>query len=290
MTPSRTSPPTRFPDRSRLLARRWWATWVGTWLLAACGGGGGSPANGSSASAPTPPTTLTAEVSVLMMGNSHTSSARLPEQLAALLRGGLPGKTVAVAVAPGWMFLDERLAHGPSMALLRSQPWTAVVLQAQKYITSGQYSYSTLEAELLVQAARGQRALPVLFPEWPRLGVPETAQIHDLHVGIAQAQPACVAPIGQAWDLALQRHPTLRLHSDDGNHADVPGAYLAALVLYSAITGGSPRTLPDIDNGLAPSVQAQLRAAAADTLQTLPARRHCPADAVLVGAGPRPQG
>jgi hypothetical protein len=202
----------------------------------------------------------------------------------------LPGKTVTVAVAPEWMYLDERLAHGPSMTLLRSQPWTAVVLQAQKYSSSGQFTYSTLEAQQLVQAARGQRALPVMFPEWPRLGVAETARIYELHVGIAQAQPACVAPIGQAWDLALQRHPTLRLHQSDGNHAEVPGAYLAALVLYSAITGGSPRALPDIDNGLAPAVQAQLRTTAADTLQAWPARRHCPADAVLVGAGPTPPG
>lgn len=286
MTPSHTSHSAPFLEHIRPLAHRWWAAWTCSLVLTACGGGG-TP---SESSASPPPPTPTAEVRVLMMGNSHTSSARLPEQLAALLRGGLPGKTVAVAVAPGWMFLDERLAHGPSMALLRSQPWTAVVLQAQKYSTSGQYSYSTQEAELLVQAARGQRALPVLFPEWPRLGVPETARIFDLHVGIAQAQPACVAPIGQAWDLALQRHPTLRLHSDDGNHADVPGTYLAALVLYSAITGGSPRALPDIDNGPAPDVQAQLRAAAADTLLALPARRHCPADAMLLSGKAPPSG
>lgn len=218
-----------------------------------------------------------------MMGNSHTSLAQLPAQLAALLRAGLPGKTVAVDVAPAWLFLDEHLGHAPSMALLRSQPWTAVVLQAQKYSTSGQFSYSTREAQQLVQEVRAQRALPVLFPEWPRFGVAETERIYDLHVSIAQAQPACVAPVGQAWDASRQRHPTLGLHSSDGNHADVPGAYLAALVLYSAITGGSPRSLSDIDNGLAPTVQAQLRAVAADTLQAVPARRHCPADALLVG-------
>lgn len=257
---------------------------AGVLLLAGCGGGGGGadaatvPATGTG----TPPVAVPdADVRVLMMGNSHTTVADLPGDLAALLRAGLPGRRVSVVVAPGSMFLDERSTDGPSLALLRAQPWTAVVLQAQKYSSSGAFSHPTDGAEQLVQAARAQRALPVLFPEWPRLGVDETLRIYALHVGIAQARPACVAPVGQAWDLALQRHPTLRLHADDGNHADRPGAYLAALVLYAAITGASPRGLPDQPNGLDPAVQARLRAAAADTLQAVPARRHCPADPPL---------
>ena len=250
-------------------------------LLSTGCGGSSDTAGGDSAE-----TVAAADVTVLMMGNSHTTVANLPAQLGALLRAGLPGKTVAVAVAPGWMFLDERVDHRASLDLLRSRAWNAVVLQAQKYSTSGVFSYSTLGAELLVQAARGQQAVPVLFPEWPRRGVAETARIYDLHVTIATAQPACVAPVGQAWDLALQRDPTLRLHSSDGNHADVPGAFLAALVLYAGITGRSPRALPDIDNGVAPATQAQLRAAAADTLDAVPARRHCPADAPLATTAP----
>ncbi len=60
-----------------------------------------------------------------------------------------------------------------------------------------------------------------------------------------------VAPIGQAWDLALWRRPQLRLHSSDGNHALESGAFLTALVLYASITGASPRKLPDLDNGVA---------------------------------------
>ena len=243
-----------------------------------CGGSGGSAA---ASAGDGNPTATTADITVLMMGNSHTSVADLPQQLGTMLRAGLPGKTVAVVVAPGWMYLEDHVSDPTTMGLLRSQNWTAVVLQAQKYSTSGLYSYSTAGAVTLVQDARRQKALPVMFPEWPRLGVDETQRIYDLHVSIAQQRPACVAPIGQAWDLARQRHPELRLHDSDGNHAAVPGAYLTALVLYASITGASPRALPDQDNGVAPAVQQQLRQVAADTVQAVSARKHCPGDQPL---------
>lgn len=251
-------------------------------VLVSCGGGGpGAVATQPEDPSPSP----VADITVLMMGNSHTGANQLPQLLQSMLRAGLPGRTVATVEAPGWMFLDERLQHAPSLALLRSRPWSAVVLQAQKYSTSGQFSYSTFEAEELVRLSRSVGALPVLFPEWPRRGVPETDRIHDLHESIAAVAPACVAPIGHAWDLAAQRHPFLILHAGDGNHSSPAGAYLAALVLYATLTGASPHQLPDLDTGVDVTVQQQLRQVAADTVQALPPRRLCPRDAPLAAAG-----
>jgi len=250
-------------------------------LLAACGGGS---LEGEMALEP-PPVAPAADINVLMMGNSHTTVNRLPQQLEALLRAGLPGKSVAVAVAPGWMFLDERLADLQSLALLRSRKWSVVVLQAQKYSTTGMYHYSTAEAGELVREARKAGALPVLFPEWPRHGVPETDTIYDLHVSIARQQPACVAPIGQAWDLAQDRLPALTLHAADGNHSAMAGAHLTALMLYATLTGNSPLGLPTLDNGIDGAAQTQLRQVAADAAQAYPPRRHCPADKAPAAQG-----
>ena len=242
-------------------------------FLTACGGG--SP-DGETALEPQP--VSAAAISVLMMGNSHTRANQLPKQLEDLLRVGSPGKTVTVVVAPGSMFLDERLADRQSMDLLRSRQWTAVVLQAQKYSSSGLYSYSTVEAQTLVRETRAVKALPVLFPEWARFGVPETETIYALHVSIARQQPACVAPVGQAWDLAQARMPTLGLHASDGNHSNTAGANLAALMLYATITGKSPLGLPAISNGIDAVVQEQLGKVAADTALAVAPRQHCPAD------------
>jgi len=254
--------------------------------LSACGGGGsgGSQPGGPSPpppSVPPPPSSTTADISLLFMGNSHTSFNQLTDMVANMVRAGRPGRTVAAVEAPGWMFLEERLHDAPSINLLRSQRWSYVILQAQKYSTSGQFTYSTEEAKELVRISRQQSAVPVMFPEWPRLNVPETQRIYDLHVSIAQAEPACVAPIGQAWDLALTRDPSLILHAADGNHSEPAGAFLAALVLYATITGQSPLNLPALPQyPVSAGLQATLRGIAAETVQTVPPRMWCPADAV----------
>jgi hypothetical protein len=247
------------------------------WCLAGCGGGGsGDEQRGGAASGPPP---ATADISLLFMGNSHTSFHNLTGMVADMVRAGRPGRTVASVEAPGWMFLDERVHDIATLNLLHGQRWSFVTLQAQKYSTSGQFTYSTQEAEQLIGLARESGAVPVMFPEWPRRDVPETQRIYDLHVSIAQRRAACVAPIGQAWDLALARHPTLTLHDADGNHSAPAGAFLAALVLYATITGESPLGLPALpQHPVGSDTQALLRAIADETVRMVPPRLWCPTD------------
>jgi hypothetical protein len=245
-------------------------------FLSACGGGGSSPAP---APAPAP---VAADISVLMFGNSHTSANDLPGMLAAMLRAGRPGKTVSVVNASGFLFLEERLNDTASMALFNSRKWNVIVLQAQKYSSSGQFQYSIEEAVELVRRTRAMQALPVMFPEWPRRGIDETARIFDLHVDIARRQPACVATIPQSWDLAALRLPSLVLHAEDGNHAAAPGSFLAALMLYATMTGNSPANLPALPGfGINDATQASLRAVANEQVGLMAQRQYCPADSPL---------
>jgi len=112
-----------------------------------------------------------ADLSPLFMGNSHSSGNNLQGMVAQLVFAARFGEqNVAAVEAPGWM-------HAPSIALLGSQAWSFVILQAQKYSTSHQYTYSTAEAEELIRMAREQHAVPILFPEWPLQGVDETMYI-----------------------------------------------------------------------------------------------------------------
>jgi hypothetical protein len=273
------------PARHTLLAiaRRAFGCVV-TATLVACGGGGGgsavpapAPAVPATPAPPAPEVAAKADITLLFMGNSHSSVNGLPAMVEAMVRTADPGKTVAAVLAPGSMFLEERALDAANLAALRGTPWTAVILQAQKYSTTGQFSYPTTGAEALIREARAIGALPILFPEWPRLGVDETSLIYDLHVSIAGRVPACVAPIGQAWDLSLQRHPNLVLHNPDGNHSAPAGAFLAALVLASTYTQVSPTTLPFLPElGVNAQVQEQLRSVAADTVVAYPPRRWCP--------------
>jgi hypothetical protein len=249
------------------------------WILAGCGGsgsGGGDPLP------PPPPAPVSGEISLLFFGNSHTSANGLTEMAGAMVRAARPGRTVRVVEAQTWMFLDERATDAASLDLLRSRQWTFVVLQAQKYSSSGLFDYPITGAVALVRAARAQGATPILFPEWPRSGIAETQRIFDLHVSIARAEPACVPPIPQAFDAALARYPQLTLHAADGNHSAPAGAFLAALVIATTMTGTPPTQLPFLaEFPVDGSQQALLRGVAAETTAAIPPRQYCPLDPPL---------
>lgn len=247
----------------------------------ACGGdSGGGPS--STLAGPDPVTgPVSADIALLFMGNSHTSVNDVPGMVEAMVRAGLPGRSVAAVTAPRSLFLDQHVHDAATLGLLRSSTWSYVVLQAQRYSSSGQFTYSTTEAAELVRLSRRQGAVPVMFPEWPRRGIDETQRIFDLHVSIARGEPACVPPIPQAWDLALSRYPTLALHAADGNHSAPAGAFLAALVLYATITGLPPSALPTLGQpGVDAGTQAQLRGIATEAIQLISPRLYCPSDRV----------
>jgi hypothetical protein len=250
--------------------------------LAACGGSGDGGITAPPPPPPPPPTAANGDISLLFFGNSHTSANGLPEMVGAMVRAARPGRTVTVVEAPNWMFLEERATDAASLALLRSRNWSFVVLQAQKYSSSGQFEYPITGAVLMVRMARGQQATPILFPEWPRLGIPETQRIYDLHLSIARTEPACVPAIPQAFDVALSRHPTLVLHADDGNHSSPAGAFLAALMIANTMTQAPATSLPFIpDIAVDARTQALLRADAADSAAAFPPRVWCPGDPPL---------
>lgn len=245
-------------------------------LLIACGGGAGGP---SSVATPPPVTNTAADITLLFMGNSHTSVNNIPGMVAVMVRAGKPGKTVAAIEAPSWMHLEERAGDATSLALLQSRRWNYVILQAQNYSLSGQTLYPTTGAEMLVRLSRQAGALPVLFPEWPRMGTAETQIIIDKYVSIAMKEPACVPPIPQAFDLARARFPAITLHNPDGNHSAPAGAFLASLILYATITGAPPSGLPALAiTDVAADVQEKLRGVATEMVQTIAPRLWCPAD------------
>jgi hypothetical protein len=88
-----------------------------------------------------------------------------------------------------------------------------------------------------------------------------------------------VAPVGQAWDLALARQPSLVLHAADGNHSAPAGAFLAAAIIAATIANVSPDAFAPLDGiDVDLQLQAQLRAIAAETVLVYRPRRHCPND------------
>jgi hypothetical protein len=209
---------------------------------------------------------------VLLIGNSHSSKNDLPDLIEYLIEIGHPDAAVYVDVAPRWVFLAERIGDKVTQKTLESRQWTHVVLQAQKYSSSGKYYYPTSAAEEWIRRIKTLNARPILFPEWPREGNSEEGpRVHALHMSIAEREPACVAPMGLAWQTVIDENPDLRLHARDGNHSNKNGVLLTALVLYQTITGEAADELPDISKGrIDPEVQKVLRIAASNAHRTLP--------------------
>lgn len=182
---------------------------------------------------------------VLLMGNSH--AAGLSTVLAELLALGQPSKSTDVQLSSRAGFLADRVNDGFSEQDLEREPWTHVILQGQKYSTTGSLTYPTNAAEYWIRGSKEQGATPIMFPEHPRHGNTwEGKVLWDLHTGIALRENTCVAPVGLVWDEVIFKAPSLELHLPDGNHAAGAGLLLTALVFYPIITGQTVESLPDL--------------------------------------------
>lgn len=216
---------------------------------------------------PVPDNRYVDQYQILLVGNSHVSSNNLSSVLSALLEQGT-GKNTVATVAPGWTYLDERLNDGVTLTALKSENWSHVIWQAQKYSTTGQYSYSTAASEYWIALTKQFAATPIMFPEHPQKGnAEEGMRVYLLHLGIAGREASCVAPIGPAWINAVGMLPRTPFHTD-GNHASLAGTVLTALVFYEIISGQSADELPHIPEiALAEQLQSQLGQIASATLQ-----------------------
>lgn len=227
-------------------------------FLAGCGGGG--PGSGGSStdhgSDPTQSDRYTTSYplvdnsgasayKVLLIGNSH--SAGITPILAELLALGQPDKSSDVQLSLSYDFLAERVNDGSTEQDLERESWTHVILQGQKYSTTGTTSYPTDAAEYWIRGSKEQGATPIMFPEHPRQGnIWEGKALWDLHRDIAVRENTCVAPVGLVWDEVIFRDPSLTLHHPDGNHASETGLLLTALVFFPIITGQPVESLPDL--------------------------------------------
>ena len=223
----------------------------------------------SSGKTSTPASASQPAYELLFIGNSHSAANGLPDLVTTLIETGMPGVDADSGLAPGYRFLADRLNDGVTQPMLTSKAWTHVILQAQKYSSTGRYYYPTDAAEEWIRRVKAQNGQPMLFPEWPRRGnTEEGPRIHALHLSIASREPACVAPIGLAWEESLRQYPTLALHAVDGNHSNLTGALLSAYVFYQLLTNLPAQDLPYIPSiNVAADVQQNLSVIASTVVQ-----------------------
>lgn len=197
--------------------------------------------------------------SILFLGNSHTFTNDVPGMVRSLLGGGV--KTDALSGG----FLDDIWLNRDSNGLLEGK-WTDVVLQGAKLSSSHKYEYPNEGTIQLAKHALGAGSRVHFFVEWPRKGWNESDfQWSHYRKFASKAGGGDLIPICWAWDAAIEARRGLDLWSGDGNHAALPGSYLAACVIAYWLEGAEAK-LTWRPSEVDPSLAAFLRQIARGTV------------------------
>lgn len=235
---------------------------------------------------------------VLFIGNSLTYGNDLPAMFRRVASAAGDSVRVGEVTGGNMAVIDHMVAGSPAMTRMDEGGWTWVVLQQGP--TPAGICRDTLVLAAMRAAPHIRRGggRPVLWLPWARRGFPATLAVAGESATIAaRAVGGVVAPVGIAWDEALERDPTLPLYGSDGYHPAPAGTLLAALTIYDRLFGAdvreiSPGDLARIPAGGLSEVQATRLAEAAHAASAgLPAdpATPVPADTTAVsplGGGP----
>jgi hypothetical protein len=205
---------------------------------------------------------------ILFLGNSYTFYNDLPGQVEALSEGTAAPLEVHVAVQGGFT-LEQHWRDARSRQRLGAGPWDFVVLQEQSRRPLVAPERMLRFARRLEGAASRQGGKTVLFMTWPRRSLPEDGpRLAETYREVGEGIGALVAPVGEVWERVRREHPEISLYDNDGSHPAPAGSYLAACVIYVALTGEDPRREPPRDvTAVPPPVARYLERVAAELLE-----------------------
>ena len=216
---------------------------------------------------------------VLLVGNSYTMHHSLHQMLVRVANGVDGGpKLEADAVARGGYSLRNHLRTGPALQRIRAGHYTHVVLQGHSLSAVDHPNEFAEDAERFKQAIDSAAGRTVFYATWARS--PEVSlyrthkQVHSFeemstrvsttYFQVSNKLGAALAPVGSAFERALMTHPKLSLWGSDGSHPSLAGSYMAACVLYGAISGRDPSTTSYVPRGLVEADAQLVREVARD--------------------------
>jgi len=218
---------------------------------------------------------------VLLIGNSYTLHHTLNVMLQHVA-AGVPGgpRLVVDAEARGGYSLRNHWRNGLALARIRSGHYTHVVLQGHSLSAVDHPDELAADAERFKQAIDAADARTVFYETWARS--PEarmyltnkivhsfeemTERVANTYFGLSQRLGAGIAPVGRAFERAVVQQPKLALWGSDGSHPTVAGSYMAACVLYGALTGADPRATLFVPPELSESEAVLIRGIATQSL------------------------
>lgn len=191
-------------------------------------------------------------VRALFIGTSHTEYHSMPELASRVSTRPL----YCEAICHPMRTLAEHAESAAAMDALASRAWDVIVLQERTLLPLEDWDAHARAVQRWCAAAKGARV--IVQRHWPRaswhgdyrdrralVGDGPRAMFERLQRAserLAGAVDVHIAPVGDAWMIAMERLAPQRLYYRGGNHASLAGALLTAHV-YGALLSGA-RTDP----------------------------------------------
>ena len=196
---------------------------------------------------------------VLFVGNSYTHYNNLSQVLSVMAASARPAFRLETAhYARDSYTLERHWEEGQALQAIRDRHWDIVVLQGHSLQSIRNPKQLFTYARKLNAEIKKSGARTVFFMTWAHRDKPQMLiGVVQAYSSIAAELDATMAPVGLAWQRALQERPSLALHTPDHSHPLPTGTYLTACVFYATLTGGSPLGLST--GGLAQVTPADAR-------------------------------
>jgi hypothetical protein len=217
---------------------------------------------------------------ILLVGNSYTRFNLLHMLIERLAEAsGGPRVQVEIEARAGYS-LRMHLKSKAVLSKIRYGRYSHVVLQGHSLSAIDHPDELAEDAERFAAAIAAAGSRAVLFETWARK--PETSLykkhaslrtfdemvslIETAYWGIARRLQIGLAPVGNAFERAWRQDPAVPLWGSDGSHPKLAGSYMAACVIYGAVTGRDPRDATWEPFGVDRRLAAHIRDVAAVSL------------------------
>lgn len=212
---------------------------------------------------PPPPPPPSGAVSILMIGNSLTSTWDIPGMVADYAVEGGSVRPTVTSSTQGNYSIEDHWGYQPSRTLAGSGDYDYIILQ------QGPSTLDTSRENLIVWSAMFRDLVskdPVrlgLYGVWP-------PAFQNLNSSIANYTTAAVTnnlalyPVGHAFREAIRLDPEVPLLMLDNFHASPTGAMLAAMVIAGTIFEDNVLTYPNLMLNLVDQADLQTLRLAAD--------------------------
>lgn len=179
---------------------------------------------------------------VLFIGNSHTYYHDMPYLFQQLAQWASGAAVEVTMLAQGGWSLEQHDGKEERFNILYGH-YDYIVLQQVTHPFPGQEALLAQAGVLNGHIAR-TGARPVAYMTWAEKARPENqAALTDGFRALSRELRAILSPVGLAFQ-ALRDSGIELYDEEDGRHASLAGAYLAACVHVAAILGEDPRGLP----------------------------------------------